>query len=84
MRLLTEGKIGAGDTREEGTPITCEQVKTAIDWAMNDDFWATNILSPAKLRKQYPVMRMRAQRSKAKPKSFNVLTQMLNERKALG
>lgn len=84
MRLLTEGKIGAGDTREEGTPISCEQIKIAIDWAMNDDFWAVNILSPSKLRKQYPVMRMRAQRAKTKPKSFNVLTQMLNERKVIG
>ena len=84
MRLLTEGKIGAGDTREEGIPITCDQIKTAIDWAMNDDFWATNILSPSKLRKQYPVMRMRAQRDKKRPKSFNVLTQMMNERKAIG
>ena len=85
MRLLREGKIGKGDTRENSGELTIEQIKTAIDWAMNDSFWSMNILSPSKLRQQYPVMRMQAQRdtAKSKPKSFNTLQQMMNERKAL-
>jgi hypothetical protein len=66
MRLLFEGKIGKGDTRENSGPLTAEQIKTAIDWAMNDDFWAINILSPAKLRIQYPAMRMRAKMQQSK------------------
>jgi len=66
MRLLLEGKIGKGDTRENSGPLTSEQIKTAIDWAMNDDFWAINILSPAKLRIQYPAMRMRAKMQQSK------------------
>jgi hypothetical protein len=27
-----------------------------IEWATRDEFWAPNILSPAKLRKQFPAL----------------------------
>lgn len=32
---------------------TYEQIKELIDWSQNDSFWRKNILSPAKLRKQF-------------------------------
>ena len=30
-----------------------EDIKSMFEWANNDDFWKTNILSPSKLRKQW-------------------------------
>ncbi|MFD1990065.1 hypothetical protein ACFSGI_08845 [Paenibacillus nicotianae] len=42
MRLLIEN-----DKRDK------HRVAEVIDWIFNDPFWQTNILSPAKLRKQY-------------------------------
>ena len=39
---------------------TAEQIKNMIDWCQNDEFWKTNILSTAKLRKQYDKMKVRA------------------------
>lgn len=32
---------------------TTQQIDTIIKWAQNDNFWCSNILSPAKLRKQF-------------------------------
>ena len=39
---------------------TAEQIKNMIDWCQNDEFWKQNILSTAKLRKQYDTMRPKA------------------------
>ena len=30
------------------------EVKDIIDWVVDDNFWAKNVLCPASLRKQYP------------------------------
>lgn len=45
-----------------------EQITAAINWCQNDAFWRGNILSPAKLRKQYDQMRLQAQRDQKKSK----------------
>ena len=66
-RLLLAGKIGKGDTLEDRGGLTVAQIKGAIDYAMNDIFWAVNILSPGKLRKQYPTLRAQAQAAREKP-----------------
>lgn len=50
IRLLIE--------RDGRTP---EQVRRAIDWAQNDSFWRSNILSPAKLRLKYDQLRLNAE-----------------------
>ena len=39
---------------------THDQVKLMIEWCQSDDFWAQNILSPAKLRKQFNQMIVKA------------------------
>ena len=39
---------------------TVQQIKAAIDYATNDEFWRTNILSMSKLREKYDTLRMRA------------------------
>lgn len=80
-RLLLEGKIGKGDTKEDSGRLSTAQIRAAIDYAMNDSFWATNILSPAKLRKQYPMLRMQATAAKEKrqPKGQSAIEQIREE-----
>lgn len=41
---------------------TVEQIRGAIDWATNDEFWRANILSMPKLRERYDQLRLQAQR----------------------
>lgn len=36
-----------------------QQIKAVIDWCQADPFWLTNILSPAKLRKQYDRLKIK-------------------------
>jgi hypothetical protein len=36
-----------------------EQIEKTIRWAQNDSFWRSNILSPAKLRKQFGALQLR-------------------------
>jgi hypothetical protein len=43
-----------------------EQITKAIHWCQDDDFWKANIMSPAKLRKQYDQLRLAAQRDQKK------------------
>ena len=72
-RLLLEGKIGRGDTLERSGTLTENQIRACIDYAMNDPFWAANILSVAKLRIQYPMLRMQATAARLKvPKGVSL------------
>jgi hypothetical protein len=43
-----------------------EQITKAVHWCQDDDFWKANIMSPAKLRKQYDQLRLAAQRDQKK------------------
>ncbi|MCC2413996.1 hypothetical protein NST14_30430 [Bacillus sp. FSL W8-0519] len=45
---------------------TDEQIKYLINWTQKDDFWSTNILSPAKLRKQFDALVVKIKKEKAK------------------
>ncbi|MFT4140167.1 MAG: hypothetical protein QM671_14400 [Bacillus sp. (in: firmicutes)] len=47
---------------------TDEQIKYLINWTQKDDFWSTNILSPAKLRKQFDALIVKIKKEKAKNK----------------
>ncbi|HHB1907107.1 TPA: hypothetical protein ACOQ31_004781 [Bacillus cereus] len=47
---------------------TDEQIKYLINWTQKDDFWSTNILSPAKLRKQFDALVVKIKKEKTKPK----------------
>lgn len=53
------------DDRELGT------VYEVFDWANQDDFWKTNILSAAKLREQFPMLYAKSR--KAAPPDFSKL-----------
>lgn len=64
-----------------------EQITKAIEWCQADDFWRGNILSPAKLRKQYDQLRLAAQRSTKQSKfskTMDWLNNLENETKELG
>lgn len=41
---------------------TEEQVRNAIDWCQQDDFWKPNVMSMPKLREKYDQLRLAAQR----------------------
>lgn len=46
--------------------VALADVLGAIRWCQADDFWAANILSMPKLRKQYPQLRLKAQAAAAR------------------
>lgn len=54
----------------EADEATKKQIKDVIDFATNDPFWKTNILSAAKLRKQFMTLaiRMNAENKPVQPK----------------
>lgn len=60
---------------------TRNQVMSAIEWCQNDDFWRSNILSPAKLRSKYDQLRLKAsQQSKStQPKGLTAIMQIRQE-----
>ncbi|WP_051291312.1 DUF4373 domain-containing protein [Fictibacillus gelatini] len=69
---------------------TEDQIKYLIDWTQSDSFWKTNILSPAKLRKQFDqlVVRVKEQIKKQnkqskvedmKPRAYQSLQDWVNE-----
>jgi hypothetical protein len=47
----------------ERDKLTIKEIRDVFDWANNDDFWQTNILCPATLRKQFP--KLTAKRNKS-------------------
>lgn len=53
------------------------EIRGAIEWCQNDEFWRSNVLSADKLRKQYDRMRLQAQRKKSKS-GFEVLRDLAN------
>lgn len=57
---------------------TWEQINAAIRWSQNDLFWRGNILSPAKLRKQYDQLRLQAMREQKQSKITKTLNWMQN------
>ncbi|MGE6721073.1 hypothetical protein ACQKGD_27630 [Peribacillus frigoritolerans] len=52
--------------RDNRTP---EQIKYLINWCQNDNFWKSNILSPAKLRKQFDQLIIRVKSESENKKS---------------
>lgn len=50
---------------------TEEQVRAAIDWSQNHEFWRGNILSMPKLREKYDQMRLQAQGGRSNTRQSN-------------
>jgi hypothetical protein len=64
-----------------------EQITKAIYWCQEDDFWRGNIMSPAKLRKQYDQLRLAAARNQKQSKftkTIDWLKNLESETKELG
>jgi hypothetical protein len=55
-----------------------EQITKAIEWCQADEFWRGNIMSPAKLRKQYDQLRLAAQRGNKQSKVTQTLSWLSN------
>ena len=64
----------AGDIRKirELDKRTTKQINWLIRWTQQDDFWQTNILSPAKLRKQWDQLVMKATNEYEKKKQVQI------------
>jgi hypothetical protein len=63
-----------------------DQITRAIEWCQADDFWRGNIMSPAKLRKQYDQLRLAAQRNTKQSKftkTMDWIKNLENETKEL-
>lgn len=58
---------------------TPEQVRNAIDWCQDDDFWSSNILSPMALRKQYERLRLQATQKQRKKTGIGAVKDYLSE-----
>ena len=57
---------------------TWEQIKNAIDWSQQDEFWKINILSGEKLRKQYDRLDDEARRKNKVDPNLALWTQIEN------
>ncbi|HDR6289462.1 TPA: DNA replication protein DnaD [Bacillus cereus] len=51
---------------------TDEAIQYLINWTQKDDFWSTNILSPAKLRKQFDALVVKIKKEKGKNQSKTI------------
>lgn len=60
---------------------TPEEIKRVIEWSQADDFWHTNILSPAKLRKQFDAITVKMNASSVNSNSGNNKTYALAMKK---
>lgn len=51
---------------------TTKQINWLIDWCQKDNFWSSNILSPAKLRKQWDTLVLRAKNEHEKKQQLAI------------
>lgn len=61
---------------------TVEEVCRAIDFATNDEFWRSNILSMSKLREKYEQLRLAARRPQAAPSGLDRQGEILARERA--
>jgi len=59
---------------------TLEEIEKVIRWSQDDDFWKTNILSTHKLRKQFPTLLVRMNKTQKVP--FDYVTKKAKETEA--
>jgi hypothetical protein len=62
---ITQGWRDAARLMLDRDHIALADVLGAIRWSQADEFWRCNVLSMPKLRKQYPTLRLQAQRGQA-------------------
>jgi hypothetical protein len=59
---ITEKWLDAARLMLTKEKIPPENIRTAINWCQDDEFWRGNVLSMPKLREQFDVLRLAAQR----------------------
>ncbi|MFD2133311.1 Replication protein O [Pseudogracilibacillus auburnensis] len=59
---------------------TEEQIEYLIDWTQTHEFWHANILSPAKLRKQFDTLVMQVKRDKGEKSKVTPITEARSEK----
>lgn len=50
---------------------TIDEIRTVINWCQSDSFWKTNILSTAKLRKQFSALELQAKKITSNTSDYN-------------
>jgi hypothetical protein len=61
-----------------------EQIEKTIRWVQQDSFWRSNVLSPAKLRKQFGALQLKSNSTSSGLSGWaNVIRQLKNEAKEL-
>lgn len=55
---------------------TPDQVRAAIDWCQDDEFWRANILSMPKLREKYDQLSLQARRGQSQPRAPTTQTRV--------
>ena len=61
-----------------------EQIEKTIRWVQQDSFWRSNVLSPAKLRKQFGALQLKSNSTSGGLSGWaNVIRQLKNEAKEL-
>ena len=61
-----------------------EQIERTIRWVQQDSFWRSNVLSPAKLRKQFGALQLKSNSTSGGLSGWaNVIRQLKNEAKEL-
>jgi len=62
-----------------------EQIEQTIRWVQQDSFWRSNVLSPAKLRKQFGALQLKMKSSGSGLSGWaNVINKLSNQSKELG
>lgn len=62
-----------------------EQIEQTIRWVQQDSFWRSNVLSPAKLRKQFGALQLKMKSSGSGLSGWaNVINKLANQSKELG
>jgi len=54
-----------------------EEIARVFGWANSHSFWSGNILSPAKLRKQFDTLKIQMQQEQKRPQQANVRTRKI-------
>jgi hypothetical protein len=61
-----------------------EQIERTIRWVQQDSFWRSNVLSPAKLRKQFGALQLKSNSTSGGLSGWaNVIRQLKNEAKEI-
>lgn len=81
---VTDRWLGDMDRINRIDGYTFEQIERTIRWVQQDSFWRSNVLSPAKLRKQFGALQLKSNSTSGGLAGWaNVIRQLKNEAKEI-